>query len=59
MFCPFIKGDCRSDCAFKHMARGATMGMTNNVMTCALAILADDLAAYLYARTLREEDQNS
>lgn len=35
------------------------MGMTNNVMTCALAILADDLAAYLYARTLREEDQNS
>ncbi len=59
MYCPFINAECRSDCVFRHMARGATTGMANNTMTCALAILSDDLMVYLHEKTLQEEDQNS
>lgn len=59
MFCPFINGECRKDCAFRHMPRAAVEGMVNNVMTCALAVAADDLTAYLYRKTLQEEDHIS
>jgi len=59
MFCPFINGECRKDCAFRHMARAAVGGMTNNLMFCALAIAADDLVTYLPQKELQEEDHIS
>ncbi len=59
MFCPFIQGECRSDCAFRHMPRGAVSNMVNSKMTCALAILSDEVTTYLYEKTLREEDHIS
>lgn len=59
MFCPFIQGACREDCAFHHMARAAVGNMTNNTMTCALAAAADALLEDTYRRTIQEEERNS
>lgn len=34
MFCPFIKGECREDCTFRHMARGTVGNMTQPTHPC-------------------------
>ncbi len=59
MFCPFVKGECREDCAFRHLPRAASGNMINRVSACSLAILADELDYYIQLRTQAEEDQSS
>lgn len=59
MFCPFINGKCREDCAFRHMPRAAVGTMVNNTMTCSLAIAADELTEHIYQKALKEENQSS
>lgn len=56
MFCPFVKGECREDCAFRHLPRAASGNMINRVSACSLAILADELDYYIQLRTEAEED---
>lgn len=59
MYCPFLKTECYSKCAFRHIPRQTTGGLQNNPNTCALAIAADGLDQYLLMRTEQEETQNS
>ncbi|MEJ5965586.1 hypothetical protein [Flavonifractor porci] len=59
MFCPFINGECREDCTFRHLARASTGGMISNTSLCALAIAADQLDQYILMRIMEAEDQNS
>jgi len=59
MFCPFIKGECRSDCVFHHVPRAMAGGMSNSVCPCILAIAADQLDYYASMRIDEMEDQNS
>ena len=47
MFCPFIQGECREDCTFRHNTRSVLGGMSNNLSNCILAIAADDLDQYV------------
>lgn len=59
MFCPFIKGECREDCAFRHMPRGVVGNMAQPTSHCVLAIVADEFDQYILDKMQREEDQNS
>lgn len=59
MFCPFINGECRKDCTFRHVARASSGAMMNNPNPCVLAIAADQLDQYILMRTKQAEDQNS
>jgi len=59
MFCPFINGECREDCTFRHIARASAGGMLSNPNPCVLAIAADQLDQYILMRTMEAEDQNS
>ncbi len=59
MFCPFIQGECREDCAFRHLPRAASGSMTNRVSSCSLAILSDEMDYYIQLKTQAEEDHNS
>ena len=59
MYCPFIQGECREDCTFRHVPRAASGSMKNRTSVCSLAIVADGLDYYVNLKTLKEEDQNS
>lgn len=59
MFCPFIKGECREDCAFRHMARGTVGNMAQPTSHCILAIVADEFDQYILGEVQKKEDQNS
>ena len=59
MFCPFINGECREDCTFRHLARSSTGGMKSNTSLCVLSIAADQLDQYILMRTMEAEDHNS
>lgn len=41
MFCPFINGECREDCAFRCRPRAASPSMINQTLTCVLASRID------------------
>lgn len=58
MFCPFIKGECRSDCVFHHNTRTMIGGMTSPVSPCVLAIAADQLDYYASLRVDEIESRN-
>lgn len=59
MFCPFINGECRNDCAFHHVPRATNGGMSSSVCQCILAIVADQLDYYTSLKIDEAETQNS
>ena len=59
MFCPFVQGECREDCTFRHVPRAQSGSMMNRVSSCSLAILADQLDYYVQLKIKDEEDHSS
>ncbi len=57
MFCPFIGGECREDCTFRHVERACAGGIVSRTSHCILAIAADQLDMYVLKMTGQAEDQ--